>query len=61
MYVICEFQVQMMDTTSLKLEVTPAFENEFDWMTSNGLIYTAVCFGFPKDMDWDQLAGKQHC
>lgn len=51
----------MMDATSSKLEVTPAFENEFDWMTSRGLTYVALHFWLPRDMDWDQLAGKQHC
>lgn len=51
----------MKDATSYKLEVTPAFENEFDWMTSRGLTYIALYFWFPRDMDWDQLAGEQHC
>lgn len=51
----------MMDATSSKLEVTPAFEDEFDWMTSRGLTVIALYFWFPRNMDWDQLAGKQHC
>lgn len=51
----------MMDATSSKLEVTPAFENEFEWMTSRGLTYIALYFAFPSNMDWDELAEKQHC
>lgn len=50
-----------LDATSPNLEVIPAFENEFDWMTSSGVTYIALYFGFPKGMDWNQLAGKQHC
>lgn len=34
----------MMDATSPKLELAPAFENEFDWMTSRGLTCIALYF-----------------